>query len=106
VLVDDDENFRIALRLMLQADGFQVVGEASDGFEAVEVAALAQPHFVILDTVLPGKDGQAAAQMIRTLSPRSRIVASSGALRSAPEWADGFVDKTDVAQISGVLRRL
>jgi CheY-like chemotaxis protein len=106
VVVDDDENFRIALTMMLELERFDVVGEASDGFEAVEVTERTQPAFVIIDQMLPGRDGAEAAVLIRERAPRSRIVASSGFLRSTPPWADAFADKTDVAAIPKLLRRM
>ena len=106
VVVDDDENFRTALTLLLQLDRFEVVGEATDGYEAVEVAARTQPAFVIVDTVLPGRDGQEAARLIREVAPEARIVASSGYLRERPPWADAFLDKTDIASFLTVLKGL
>jgi CheY-like chemotaxis protein len=106
VVVDDDENFRFALILMLQLEGFEVVGEAADGFEAVDVTEAAKPSFVIIDTMLPGRDGEEAAALIRTRAPGSKIIASSGFLRSTPTWADAFADKTDVAAIAKLLREL
>jgi CheY-like chemotaxis protein len=106
VVVDDDENFRFVLALMLQMERFDVVGEASDGFAAVEVTERTQPAFVIIDTMLPGQDGEAAARLIRERAPQTRIVASSGILRATPPWADTFADKTDVAAIPALLREL
>jgi two-component system, NarL family, response regulator EvgA len=106
VIVDDDENFRLALRMMLELERFDVVGEASDGFEAVDVSAQLQPAFVIIDTMLPGRDGSEAATLIREKAPASKIVASSGSLRAAPSWADAFADKTDAAAIPQLLTGL
>ena len=105
-MVDDDENFRIALKILLQMDGFDVVAEAADGFAAVDVTERTQPAFVIIDTMLPGRDGEEAATLIREKAPGSTIVASSGALRATPSWADAFVDKTDTAEIPQRLKRL
>jgi CheY-like chemotaxis protein len=106
VIVDDDENFRLALKMMLELERFDVVGEASDGFEAVDVTVKVQPAFVIIDTMLPGRDGEQAATLIREKAPGSVIVASSGALRATPSWADAFADKTDAAEIPQLLKRL
>jgi CheY-like chemotaxis protein len=106
IVVDDDENFRFTLTLLLQLDGFEVVGQAGDGFQAVDVTEAAQPSFVIIDTMLPGRDGEEAAALIRTRAPGSKIIASSGFLRSNPPWADAFADKTDVARIPKLLREL
>ena len=106
MVVDDDENFRIALKIMLQLDGFEVVAEAADGFEAVDVTEKTQPAFVIIDTMLPGQDGEQAAILIRQRAAGSKIIASSGFLTTRPPWADAFVDKTDIATISQLLKRL
>ena len=92
--------------MMLQLEGFDVVGEASDGYQAVEVTEKLQPAFVIVDTLLPGRDGQAAAELIRKTAAGSKIVASSGSLRATPPWADAFADKTDVAAIPKLLKKL
>ncbi|MDP9223449.1 MAG: response regulator transcription factor, partial [Actinomycetota bacterium] len=85
-MVDDDENFRMALALLLQLDRFEVVGQAADGYEAVEVTARTQPAFVIIDTMLPGRDGEEASKLIRESAPRATIIASSGSLRDTPPW--------------------
>jgi two-component system, response regulator PdtaR len=106
VVVDDDENFRFVVKLTLELEGFEVVGEAGDGYEAVDVTIRTQPAFVVIDTMLPGRDGEAAAKLIREASPGSKIVASSGFLRARPAWADAFADKTDVAAIPQLLRML
>ena len=91
---------------MLQLDGFEVVAEAADGFEAVDVTEETQPVFVIIDTMLPGRDGEEAAKMIRQRAPDSKIIASSGSLRSRPPWADAFADKTDIGAMSQLLKEL
>jgi DNA-binding NarL/FixJ family response regulator len=92
--------------MMLELERFDVVGEASDGFEAVDVTERFQPAFVIIDTMLPGQDGAEAAALIRQKAPTSKIVASSGSLRATPPWADAFADKTDAAAIPHLLKRL
>jgi DNA-binding NarL/FixJ family response regulator len=106
VVVDDDENFRFALKMMLGLERLDVIGEGADGYEAVEVTERVQPDFVIIDTLLPGRDGEEAAQLIRQRAPRAMIIASSGSLRECPPWADAFADKTDIAAIPKLLREL
>src|SRR5215467_4276044 len=54
--------------------GFQVVGRASDGLEAVQKAQELQPHLVLLDIGLPKLNGMEAALQIRQLAPKSRIL--------------------------------
>ncbi|MEA2507384.1 MAG: hypothetical protein QOH48_2002 [Actinomycetota bacterium] len=106
MVVDDDENFRFVLKMMLELEGVQVVGEAADGYEAVEVTEREQPAVVIIDTMLPGRDGEEAARLIRQRAPVAKIVASSGSLRECPPWADAFADKTDASKIPQLVKKL
>ena len=58
VIVDDHDQFRSFARAMLEADGFAVVGEAIDGASAIHaVRAQLRPQVVLLDVVLPDRDG-------------------------------------------------
>ncbi|MFN2556916.1 MAG: response regulator transcription factor [Nitriliruptorales bacterium] len=79
VLADDTEDLRTILRRLLEHDGrFEVVGEAEDGHEAVEVAADHQPDVIVLDLSMPVLDGRAALPRIRSAAPDTRIVVLSG----------------------------
>lgn len=62
VIVDDHAEFRAAARAVLEAGGFDVVGEAADAAEAVAVAARLRPQIVLLDIQLPDGDGFAVAE--------------------------------------------
>jgi DNA-binding NarL/FixJ family response regulator len=65
VLADDQALVRSGLRALLaNSDDIQVVGEASDGREAVAVVARTQPDVVLMDIRMPGVDGIAATQRI------------------------------------------
>lgn len=64
LLAEDEPITRLDLREMLQEMGYQVVGEASDGWEAVEMARQLRPAVVILDIKMPRLDGLVAAQKI------------------------------------------
>ena len=70
LIVDDHEPFRQLARALLQAEGFDVVGEAEDGHSAVEAAARLRPRLVVLDIQLPDIDGFEVAE---------RLAASDGA---------------------------
>src|SRR5689334_23330505 len=61
LIVDDHEAFRRFARALLQAEGFDVVGEAEDAASAVETAARLRPQLVLLDIQLPDEDGFAVA---------------------------------------------
>jgi len=75
LVVDDYEPWRRFIRLTLLADQkLQVVGEVSDGLEAVEKAQQLQPDLILLDIGLPKLNGIEAARRIREVSPTSKIL--------------------------------
>jgi DNA-binding NarL/FixJ family response regulator len=57
LIVDDHPSFRASARMLLQAEGFEVVGEAEDGASALAAIAELQPDVVLLDVQLPDMDG-------------------------------------------------
>jgi DNA-binding NarL/FixJ family response regulator len=57
LIVDDHPSFRASARMLLQAEGFDVVGEAEDGRSALAAAAELHPDLVLLDVQLPDMDG-------------------------------------------------
>ena len=78
VLADDDASFRRMVRILLQDDpAFEVVGEAADGAQAVEVAEALQPDSVILDMKMPVMDGDAALAEIKRRCPNTDVIALS-----------------------------
>lgn len=64
VIAEDEALIRLDLKEMLEEEGFQVVGEAADGQEAVDLVAKHQPGLVILDVKMPVIDGITAAEQI------------------------------------------
>jgi response regulator NasT len=64
VIAEDEALIRLDLREMLVEEGFQVVGEAADGEQAIELATRLQPDLVICDIKMPKLDGIAAAAHI------------------------------------------
>ncbi|MFN2390043.1 MAG: response regulator transcription factor [Actinomycetota bacterium] len=104
LIVDDDEEIRHVLRLLCESEGLTVVGEAVNGVEAVPMALNTQPDFVILDYRLPRLDGQGAAEILRAVTPQSRIVAFSAILHSQPEWADAYLNKERIGEMMPLLR--
>lgn len=74
-LVDDHAIVREGLRMLLSEESdIEVVGEAGDGAESVKLAAMLQPHVILMDLVMPGMDGIQAMQSIRVVSPSSQVL--------------------------------
>ena len=76
LLVDDHAVVREGLRAFLELqEDFQVVGEASDGEEAVVAAEALQPDVILMDLVMPKLDGVGAMRELRARAPGSRVIA-------------------------------
>jgi len=79
VVCDDVPELRHLARAALEEDGeLQVVGEASDGREALEVIERLQPDVVVLDLSMPELDGLEAIPLIHQVAPSTEIVVFSG----------------------------
>jgi two-component system response regulator NreC len=74
LLADDYRIVREGLRVLLEQGGFNVVGEAADGREAVEQAAQLEPDIVVLDLSMPALNGIEAAREILRLLPHTRAI--------------------------------
>jgi DNA-binding NarL/FixJ family response regulator len=75
LLADDHNILRQGLRLLLEREpGFEVIGEAADGREAVERAEATKPDVAVLDIAMPNMSGIEAAQRISTLLPHAGII--------------------------------
>jgi DNA-binding NarL/FixJ family response regulator len=75
VLADDEAMIRAGVRAILASDPeIEVVAEAGDGHQAVELARLHRPDVALLDIRMPGLDGLAAAAEIRRLVPETAVV--------------------------------
>ena len=75
LLVEDFTPYRTFIRSLLGGNGyFEVVGEASDGLEAIQIAQQLGPDVILMDIGLPKLNGLDAARRIRELLPASKIV--------------------------------
>jgi len=74
LLVDDHPLTRSALAALLQQHGFEVVGEAADGEEAIDAAGRLHPDLILLDLSMPGLDGITALPRLREAAPDCEVV--------------------------------
>ena len=75
MIVDDHSIMRDGLQEMLdRSEGFQVVGQARDGREAVEVAGRLKPDVIIMDVIMPVKDGVDACREVMAAVPETRVL--------------------------------
>ena len=64
VIADDEPITRMDLKELLSEEGYQVVGEAADGFDAVEACKQSRPDLVLMDIKMPLLDGLSAAKIL------------------------------------------
>lgn len=74
LLVDDHQLLRQGLRRAVEDAGFDVVGEAGDGEEAVRLAEKLRPDLVLMDVSMPVLDGIEATKLLRSRVPDARVV--------------------------------
>jgi DNA-binding NarL/FixJ family response regulator len=103
LIVDDHASFRASARLLLETEGFEVVGEADSGAAALQAANELQPELVLLDVHLPDLDGFDVASRLTGMEPHPQVVLTSsrdgsdfGPLVSR-SGARGFVPKGELS---------
>jgi DNA-binding NarL/FixJ family response regulator len=111
LIVDDHPLTRDALAALLTQQGFDVVGEAADGDQALALVRTLEPDIVLLDLTMPGMDGLTALPKIREEAPACEVVVLTasdseenllGAIRAG---ASGYLLKTESPeQIATFLR--
>ena len=74
LVVDDTEHVRKMLVDILDLHGFEVVGQAGDGHEAVRKAVEHDPDVVVMDLKMPGQDGIEAARHMRNARPDQQVI--------------------------------
>ena len=77
LLVDDAAIMRLMLKNLLVKNGYEVVGEAENGLQAIEKYKELKPNLVIMDITMPNKDGLTALKEIKKEFPAAKIVMCS-----------------------------
>ncbi len=103
LIVDDHQLFRATARVLLESEGFEVVGEAADGAEAVSAAGALHPDLVVLDVQLPDTTGFEVSQRLADTGFTGRVVLVSS--RAASEYGElvgesgaiGFIAKDELS---------
>ena len=102
LIVDDHAAFRSAARALLEASGFEVVGDAVDGESAVAAVKALRPAIVLLDVQLPGVDGFAVAEQLAEVVHPLTIVLTSTRSAASLRWrlrdsAWRFIPKSELS---------
>jgi two-component system response regulator NreC len=104
VLADDHALIRQGLHSVLERQGdYQVVGEAEDGLEAVEIVERLRPDVLIVDVMLPGLNGLEVTRRVRSRVPKTRVLVlsmhanESYVLEAFRNGASGYVLKATSA---------
>lgn len=103
LVVDDNDNFRKSfIEYLKSLKGIEVVGEASDGLEALQKTSLLNPDIILMDFTMPKMDGITSARKIKKKYPKIEIIivtihdeyAYRDLISSLP--VDGFVSKSSL----------
>jgi DNA-binding NarL/FixJ family response regulator len=103
MLADDHLIVRQGLRMLLEKERYQVVGEAADGHEAIELARELQPDVAVLDVEMPRLNGLDVLRELTRISPRTRSIILTRhveepyAIEALRAGARGYVLKTQAA---------
>jgi DNA-binding NarL/FixJ family response regulator len=103
LIVDDHAGFRTTARALLEAEGYEVVGEAETGVAALRLARELKPDVILLDVALPDFDGFEVASRLRRNGSTPAIVMTSSRDASdfgsliAESGARGFIPKAELS---------
>jgi DNA-binding NarL/FixJ family response regulator len=103
LIVDDHAGFRSMARMLLEADGFHVIGEAADGASALASIREVRPDLVLLDVQLPDLDGFEVLRRLAGAKDHPRVVlissreASVYGPRVSQSGAAGYLHKPDLS---------
>ena len=74
LLIDDNDITREVLRVVLRSEGYNVVGEATDGGAGLDMALKLRPHIILLDVVMPKVSGLEILPKLKDMLPESRVL--------------------------------
>ena len=103
LIVDDHATFRLTARLLLESEGYTIVGEAEDGLAAMRKARELEPQLILLDINLPDTDGFDVAARLTSYEDAPMIVLTSS--RDGADFgpliersgARGFIPKAELS---------
>jgi two-component system, NarL family, response regulator NreC len=104
LLADDHVLVRKGLRALLEGEHFELVAEASDGYEAVRLAAELHPEIAVIDLAMPLLNGLDASREILKCSPKTKIILLSAhteeeyALEALQLGVSGYVSKVQASE--------
>ena len=113
LVVDDTPSIRALLRQTLPLHGFEIVGEADDAKQGIELARTQQPDVIILDCQMPETTGLEAIAPLKEQAPNARILLYSSAEEyytkdeALRKGADSYFDKlAPISQMAAEMRRM
>jgi len=77
LIVDDAAFMRMMIKDILEKNGFEVVGEASNGLKGVELYKTEKPDIVTMDITMPEMDGIEAVKAIKAFDPTAKVIMCS-----------------------------
>jgi len=110
LIIDDDAGMRLVVRMLAEDAGCEVVGEAADGAQGVELALAHKPDLVVMDLAMPVMDGIEATSRIAAALPETTVVAwtstdgDDSRERVLAAGARRFLHKGDTDALMDVLR--
>lgn len=74
LIVDDAAFMRLSLRTMLERNGYEIIGEAVNGLDAIEKYTILKPELVTMDITMPDMDGVQALEEIKKQDPNAKVI--------------------------------
>ncbi len=78
VIIDDYDMTRMLLRIILNSENYDVVGEASDGKEGLDLCLKLKPDLILLDVIMPVMNGLEALEIIHAQLPKTMVLMVTG----------------------------